>query len=69
MKKYLIKLNKVFSVPFICYVYANNKKEAYSLYQKECLTHAMLHYSYVSKSNLKKIGKTNKNSGLELVHI
>lgn len=69
MKKYLIQLNKVFSVPFVCYVYANNKKEAYSLYQKECSEHGMLHYSYVSKAHLKKIGKTKRTCGLDLVHI
>ena len=62
-------MQKLFSVPFVCYVYAKNKTDAYVLYQNECSKNNMLHYTGLSKKQIKKLGKVKRTKGLELVHM
>lgn len=69
MKKFKVDMQKIFSVPFICYVYADSRSDAYELYQSECRKQNMMHYSGLHKTNIKKIGKTKRPCGLEFVHM
>lgn len=69
MKKFKVDMQELFSVPFICYLYADNKSDAYALYQSECRKQNMMHYSGIHKRQIEKMGKTKRTAGFELIHM
>lgn len=69
MKKYKVNLEKMYFVPFVCYLYAENKDDAFAMYQKELKEHNLMHYG-IRKKDIELVSKkAKKENTVKFVHL